>query len=62
VASSDPRLGTLYSERFALEEQIDVLRTRKATMTADAYDDELEKLLVALARKAREIRSMEGRT
>jgi hypothetical protein len=62
AAGNDPRMAVLYSERFALEEQIDVLRQRKATMTADAYDDELEKLLVALARKAREIRALEGRS
>jgi hypothetical protein len=62
LAGNDPRLGTLYAERFALEEQIDALRGRKANMAADAYDDELEKLLVALARKAREIRAVEGRT
>jgi hypothetical protein len=62
LAGNDPRLGTLYSERFALEEQIDALKARKANMGAEAYDDELEKLLVALARKAREIRAVEGRT
>lgn len=62
VAANDPRLGPLYSERFALEEQIDALRGKKTMMTADAYDDELEKLLVALARKSREIRTIEGRS
>ncbi|HVT39651.1 MAG TPA: hypothetical protein VHE78_11440 [Gemmatimonadaceae bacterium] len=62
LAGNDPRLAALYTERFALEEQIDALKGRKATMAADAYDDELEKLLVALARKAREIRTVEGRT
>jgi hypothetical protein len=62
AAGNDPRMAALYSERFALEEQIDALRQRKTAMTADAYDDELEKLLVALARKAREIRALEGRS
>lgn len=61
-AGNDPRIGPLYSERFALEEQIDALRGRKKLLTAEAYDDELEKLLVALARKSREIRALEGRT
>jgi len=62
VAANDPRLGPLYAERFSLEEQIDVLKQKKPAMTAVAYDDELEKLLVALARKSREIRSLEGRS
>ena len=62
LAGNDPRLGPLYAERFALEERLDALRARKAGMTADAYDDELEKVLVALARKAREIRVIEGRS
>jgi hypothetical protein len=62
AGGNDPRLASLYLERFALEEQVDTLKQRKATMTADAYDDELEKLLVALARKAREIRVVEGRS
>jgi hypothetical protein len=62
VAANDPRLGPLYSERFALEEQIDVLKQKKAAMTPTAYDDELEQLLVALARKSREIRTLEGRS
>ena len=62
AAGNDPRLAALYGERFALEEQVDALRGRKAAMTPDAYDDELEKVLVALARKSREIRLLEGRS
>ncbi|MFI5310882.1 MAG: hypothetical protein ACHQQ3_06585 [Gemmatimonadales bacterium] len=62
AAGNDPRVGALYSERFALEDQIDALRGRKKLMTPEAYDDELEKLLIALARKSREIRALEGRT
>jgi hypothetical protein len=61
LASNDPRLGALYTERFAIEEQLETLRARKASMVADAYDVELEKVLVALARKSREIRLIEGR-
>lgn len=61
AGGNDPRVAALYSERFALEEQVDALRARKKVMTEDAYDDELEKLLVALARKSREIRNLEGR-
>ena len=41
--------------------RIDSLRTRKTAMSADAYDDALENLLVQLARKAKSIREIEGR-
>lgn len=61
AGAGDPRIATLYSERFALEDQIEALRGRKKLLAPEAYDDELEKLLVSLARKSREIRSLEGR-
>jgi hypothetical protein len=61
VGASDPQLAALYKDKFALEDQIDALRTKKPTMTADAYDDTLEGLLVNLARKAQAIRAIEGR-
>ena len=60
VAANDPQLATLYKEKFALEDQIDQLRLKKASMTSDAYYDALEGLLVQLARKAKSIREMEG--
>jgi hypothetical protein len=58
---SDPRLAALYKEKFALEDQINQLRGKKASMAEDAYDDALEGLLVQLARKAKSIRELEGR-
>jgi hypothetical protein len=61
TAGTDPRLSALYSEEFTLQEQVDQLRSKKSQMTADAYDAALEPLLIALARKAREIRALEGR-
>jgi hypothetical protein len=61
AAGSDPRLTGLYAEEFTLQEQIDQLRSKKGQLTADAYDAALEPLLIALARKAREIRALEGR-
>jgi hypothetical protein len=60
-AASDPRLAALYADRFKLEEQVDSLKRAKATVTADAYAAQLEAALVALSRKAREIRVLEGR-
>lgn len=53
------RLAELYRERNVLDEQIRALKTKKETMAAAAYEAELEKLLVALAQKSREIRDLE---
>jgi hypothetical protein len=60
-ASNDPRLNKLYTDKFAIEDAIDALKQRKASMKEDAYYAELEPLLVSLARLAREIRQVEGR-
>jgi hypothetical protein len=61
VAGGDAALAALYRERFELEVQVDSVRARKPRMAADAYMMDLERALVALARKAREIRTAEGR-
>lgn len=61
AAGNDPRLSGLYAEEFTLQEQVDQLRAKKGQMAADAYDAALEPLLISLARKAHEIRVMEGR-
>jgi hypothetical protein len=58
-SGASSRLNALYAERFALDEQIQTLKSRKAALTADAYDAELERLLLALAEKAREIKQLE---
>jgi hypothetical protein len=58
---SDARLAALYKEKFTVEDQIDQLRIKKSAMAPDAYDDALEPLFVQLARKAKEIRDLEGR-
>ena len=58
--SNDPRIVALYAERAKLDEQITVLRKRKPEMTTEAYEAELERLLVALAEKSSEIRRLEG--
>jgi hypothetical protein len=59
--ASDARLPALYAARFAIEEQVDSLKRRKATLAPTAFDATLEPLLVSLARTAREIRVIEGR-
>ena len=59
AGANDPALASLYKEKFALEDQVDQLIAKKATMQPDAYDDALEALLVQLARKAQTIRGIE---
>jgi len=59
AGASDARFSALYADRFALDEQIQALKKRKAGMNADAYERELERLLISLALKTREIRKLE---
>lgn len=56
---ADPRLVALYSERDELERRIAELRQRKAELEAEAYERQLEELLVELATKTRQIRELE---
>ena len=58
-AVASGRLATLYGERTALDDRIQALKKRKSAMSADSYDNELEGILLELARKAREIRALE---
>jgi hypothetical protein len=58
-AAASGRLATLYGERTALDERILALKRKKMNMSADAYDAELETILLELARKSREIRTLE---
>ena len=58
-SGTSPRLASLYAERTTLDEQIQDLKRRKPTMAADAYDTALERLLLSLALKSREIRQLE---
>lgn len=57
----DARLPALYGEKFTLEEAVEAHKLRKPQLAAEAYGSELERLLIALARKAHEIRAIEGR-
>jgi hypothetical protein len=57
---SDPRLAALVRERQALEDRIEALKARKDTLAADAYEKELESLLLELAAKSEEIQKARG--
>lgn len=53
----NPALIELFDRRERLEAEVDALKARRDDMTPDAYARELERLLIALARVSREIRS-----
>ena len=55
---SDPALVPLVERRIALETQVANLRLRKTDMSPESYLEELERLLIELARVSREIRTM----
>jgi hypothetical protein len=58
-AGSSARVAALYAEQQAIEAQLQALKKRKPSMTADAYERELERVLLAMAIKGREIRQAE---
>ncbi|RPJ69384.1 MAG: hypothetical protein EHM24_18730 [Acidobacteria bacterium] len=60
-SDADPALRALYEERRALEERIATLKAARDGMDAGQYQQELERLLLELARKSREIREKEKR-
>lgn len=60
VAAGDPELERLRAERARLEQALAQLRSRKDSMPAEAYERELERLLLEIARTGRAIRAREG--
>lgn len=56
----DPALVALYQEKRGLEERIEALKQQKEGMPEELYLEELERLLLELARKNREIASATG--
>lgn len=60
TAAASPELRGLVEERQALEAQVEALRDRRDAMEEAAYERELERLLLELARKNQEIRQREG--
>lgn len=58
-AVTDPALRQLFEERRALENQLAALKAGKEKMDEPEYARELERLLIELARKSREIRERE---
>jgi hypothetical protein len=58
--TDDPVLKRLYAERARLEERVAELRAIKDTLEPEAYDTQLEDILLELALKNREVRDREG--
>ena len=56
----DPALRALYQERLEIQEQIEALQATRGGTDEAIYQAELEKLLVAIALKGREIREAEA--
>ena len=56
----DPALRALYQERLEIQEQIEALQATRGGTDEAVYEAELEKLLVAIALKGREIREAEA--
>ncbi len=54
--TADVALAGLQRRRTALETQLEELKGRKDTITPEEYDDQLERILIELARVARQIR------
>ena len=57
--ADDPELAPLYAERTDLETRIDELRILRGGADQAAYEAELERLLIELALKSRQIRQLE---
>lgn len=59
-AETDPALASLRAEEARLQAELAELRARRGSMDADAYQAELERLLLEIARNGRAIREAQG--
>ncbi|HAK55209.1 MAG: hypothetical protein QF463_14695 [Vicinamibacterales bacterium] len=60
LETDDPALLALYAERRTIEERVEAHRMLKDGLATDVYEQELERLLVELALKNREVREAEA--
>ena len=58
----DPAVRALYAERIRIQEQVEALQATRGGTDEARYQAEMEKLLVAMALKSREIRVLEAAT
>jgi hypothetical protein len=59
-AAADPRVADLRRQRRAIEQEIGALKARKDAMEPAQYEEELERLLLELARRDAALRQREG--
>jgi hypothetical protein len=59
ASTADPRLADLRRQRRAIEQEIGALKARKEAMEPAQYEEELEKLLLELARRDAALRQRE---
>jgi hypothetical protein len=57
--AADPAVQKLYAERASIEQRISAHKAKKGSMNAEAYETELERLLLQLAQLERQIRAAE---
>ncbi len=55
LATSDAALSALYTQRVSMERELEAVKERKATLDANAYYDQLEGVLVRLAKLQQDI-------
>ncbi len=60
LASDKPSVARLLKERSVIEQRIEALKARKAELEAQAYENQLESLLIELALSHRAIRASGG--
>ncbi|MFO1351450.1 MAG: C13 family peptidase [Gammaproteobacteria bacterium] len=60
-AADSPEVAALKQAQLDLERRIEELKSRKAALETEAYETQLEELLVELALKGRELKAREGR-
>jgi hypothetical protein len=60
ATSSDPKVAALQTELRDLQDQLTLLKSRKAQMDSAKYDSELERLLIAIAEKTDAIKKAGG--
>lgn len=60
ATSSDPKVAALQTELRDLQDQLTVLKSRKAQMDSAKYDSELERLLIAIAEKTDAVKKAGG--
>ena len=61
-AGGDPVLAKLYSEKMRLEGEIEKLKSRKAMLKEEDYENELEKVLIELAKLNQNIKAGKKRS